>query len=93
MRNRGQVYWEWANPELHFRNQDERLPCGSLINIQARISKEGVTQLFYGIYGVKGLALHEEYHPACEGQTISTAMAWARQRALQWAAETMSGTG
>lgn len=53
MRNRGKIYWEWANSELHSRNYDERLPCGTLINIQARLSLENVTQLFLGIYGKK----------------------------------------
>ncbi|MFK0309692.1 hypothetical protein ACIQUF_00465 [Pseudomonas sp. NPDC090233] len=86
MRNRGTVYWEWANPELHFRNYDERLSCGTLINIQVRVSKENVTQLFFGVYGEKGLMLLEENHPACQGQTMTAAMAWALQRAYDWVA-------
>lgn len=88
MRNRGTVYWEWANPVLHFRNYDERLPCGTLINIQARLSLENVTQLFLGIYGDKGVALLEERHPDCRGQALSVAMAWALERALKWVAVT-----
>ncbi len=86
MRNRGKVYWEWANPELHFRNYDERLSCGTLINIQVRTSKENVTQLFFGIYGKKGLMLLEENYPDCKGQTMTVAMAWALQRANDWVA-------
>ncbi|MDP9537070.1 hypothetical protein Q7L29_00795 [Pseudomonas putida] len=65
MRNRGKVYWEWANPEMYFRNYDERLTCGTLINIQARLSPENATQLFLGIYGEKGVLLLEELHPNC----------------------------
>ncbi|MGE8049668.1 hypothetical protein ACQKPT_15370 [Pseudomonas monteilii] len=86
MRNRGKVYWDWANPELHFRNYDERLSCGTLINIQVRTSKENVTQLFFGIYGHKGLMLLEENYPECKGQTMTVAMAWALQRANDWVA-------
>ncbi|MBS6039949.1 MULTISPECIES: hypothetical protein [Pseudomonas] len=86
MRNRGTVYWEWANPGLHFRNYDERLSCGTLINIQVRTSKENVTQLFFGIYGQKGLMLLEESYPDCKGQTMTVAMAWALQRANEWIA-------
>lgn len=86
MRNRGKVYWDWANPELHFRNYDERLPCGTLINIQVRTSKENVIQLFFGIYGQKGLMLLEENHPDCKGKTMTAAMAWALQRANDWVA-------
>lgn len=92
MRNRGKVYWEWANPELHFRNHDERLPCGSLINIQVRTSKENVTQLFFGIYGVRGVMLLEEHYPTCQGQTMTVAMAWALQRATDWAASRLPGS-
>lgn len=87
MRNRGSVYWEWANPELHFRNYDERLSCGTLINIQVRTSKENVTQMFFGIYGLKGLMLLEENYPECKGQTMTAAMTWALQRANDWIAE------
>lgn len=84
MRNRGKVYWEWADPELHFRNYDERLSCGTLINIQVRTSLLNVTQLFIGIYGQKGLLLLEESYPDCRGLTMTAAMAWALQRAIDW---------
>ncbi|MBK0059648.1 hypothetical protein IAE40_13465 [Pseudomonas sp. S44] len=87
MRNRGTVYWDWANPELHFRNYDERLACGTLINIQVRTSKENVTQLFFGIYGQNGLMLLEESYPNCKGQTMTAAMAWALERAKGWVLE------
>ena len=72
MRNRGKIYWEWANSALHSRNYDERLPCGTLINIQARLSLENVTQLFLGIYGKKGVLLLEEVHPDCSGCLLYT---------------------
>lgn len=84
MRKRGNVYWKWANPELHFRNYDERLTCGTLINIQVRTSKENVTQLFFGIYDEQGLMLLEEHYPDCRGQTMTAAMVWALQRANDW---------
>lgn len=87
MRNRGKVYWDWANPELHFRSYDERLPCGALINIQVRTSREKFTQVFFGIYGTKGLMLLEESYPDCQGQTMTAAMAWALQRANDWIAD------
>jgi hypothetical protein len=90
MRKRGEIYWDWANPELHFRNYDERLTCGTLINIQARLSLENATQLFLGIYGEKGVLLLEELHPDCRGQKLSAAMAWALERARDWVAETFS---
>lgn len=88
MRNRGQAYWEWADAQLHFRNLDERLPCGTLINIQVRTSFKGVTQLFIGVYGQQGLMLLEEYFPDCRGQTMTAAMTWGLQRANEWIAHT-----
>ncbi|MFG0849583.1 hypothetical protein ACF8R4_08340 [Pseudomonas sp. FYR_2] len=72
---------------MHFRNYDERLPCGTLINIQVRVSKENITQLFFGIYGPKGLMLLEENYPERKGQTMTAATAWALQRANDWIAE------
>ena len=87
MRIRGEVYWEWADPELHFRNYDERLTCGYLINIQVRTSKQNVTQLFMGVYGETGVMLLEEHFPDCRSQTMTKAMVWAQQRAHDWVNE------
>lgn len=84
MRQRGDVYWDWVNPNLHFRNLDERLPCGALINIQARLSPDRKTQVFFGIYGERGVLLVEEQHLDCQGQTMTAAMVWALQRATRW---------
>ncbi|MCO7519298.1 MULTISPECIES: hypothetical protein [unclassified Pseudomonas] len=88
MRNRGKVYWDWADPQLHFRNCDERLSCGTLINVQVRTSPLGATQLFFGIYKEKGEMLLEESYDDCKGQTMSAAMAWAQERARAWVATT-----
>lgn len=93
MRNRGKVYWGWATPEVHFRNFDERLACGTLINIQVRTSAQNVTQLFFGIYGEKGLMLLEEAYDDCDGRSMTAAMAWALERANAWVLETKPQTG
>lgn len=84
MRNRGQVFWEWADPDLHFRNFDERMADGSLINIQVRVSREHLTQLFLGIYALDGKLLLEEAHMDCKRQTMMAAMTWALKRAHSW---------
>lgn len=93
MRTRGDVYWQWAQPGIHFRNYDERIECGRLINIQVRISKDAVTQLFFGIYEKSGEMLLEEYYPDCRGQTPSRAMAWALDRAHDWLAINVERAG
>lgn len=84
MRNRGQIFWEWADPDLHVRNFDERLTDGSLINIQVRTSKVQQTQLFLGIYALDGKMLLEEGYLHCKGLTMTAAMTWALQRAHAW---------
>lgn len=87
MRIRGKVYWGWANPDLHFRNHDERLDCGTLINIQVRVSTQGVTQVFLGVYGDKGLMMLEEAYDDCKGLTMTAAMTWALERAYAWVSD------
>lgn len=90
MRNGGKVYWNWANPDLHFRNHDGRLACGTLINLQARVSAQNVTQLFLDVYGKKGLMMLEEAYDDCKGQTMTAAMAWALDRAKAWVIDACS---
>ncbi|WP_456016616.1 hypothetical protein [Pseudomonas fluorescens] len=87
MRTRGQIYWNWADPELHCRNHDERLPSGILLNIQVRLSKTNQTQLFVGIYGQTGMMIFEDGFLDRPGQTMSQALVWgldfARERVSQ----------
>lgn len=87
MRTRGQIYWNWADPELHCRNYDERLPSGILLNIQVRLSKTNQTQLFVGIYGQTGMMIFEDSFLDRPGQTMSQALVWgldlAREKVLR----------
>nr|WP_252959728.1 hypothetical protein [Pseudomonas simiae] len=80
MRNRGSVYWDWADPALHARSVDERLSDGTLLNIHVRMSALGATQLFIGVYGVKGMMLFEEAFDARSGETMTQAMKWGLER-------------
>ncbi len=50
MRIRGNVFWKWADPTLHHRSHDETLT----MDIQVRLSRTGVTQLFIGVYAGTG---------------------------------------
>lgn len=81
MRNRGKVYWEWADPVLHVRSKDERLPDGTLLNVLVRMSPFGEVQLFVGVYGVKGTLIFEESYDSRPGETMTRAMAWGLERA------------
>ncbi|UDI95282.1 MULTISPECIES: hypothetical protein [unclassified Pseudomonas] len=86
MRTRGSVYWGWANPEIHFRNKDEILPDGKLVNVQVRTSKTGDVQLFLGVYGQAGTMLLEEGFDSRPGETMTGAMEWGFERAKEFIA-------
>lgn len=88
MRIRGSVYWKWADPEIHFRNKDELLSDGTLLNVQVRTSKAGETQLFLGVYGQQGTMLLEEAFDSRPGETMTQSMAWGFERAKEFVAMT-----
>ena len=81
MRNRGQVYWDWADPAIHVRSVDERQADGSLINVQVRMSLLGRTQLFIGVYSVKGAMVYEEAFDSLSGYSMTNALAWGLEAA------------
>lgn len=83
MHHRGDVYWGWADPEIHFRNLDERLSDRILINVQVRYSKKDETQLFVGVYGEEGAMLFEEAYDCRLGETMTQAMTWGVERAKE----------
>lgn len=90
MHTRGSIYWGWADPEIHFRNNDERLSDGTLLNVQVRTSKGGDVQLFLGVYGEAGTMLLEEAFDSRPGETMTQAMSWGLERAKAFVAM-MSG--
>nr|WP_082561429.1 hypothetical protein [Pseudomonas synxantha] len=81
MRNRGKVFWDWADPALHTRSVDERQPDGTLLNVQVRMSLLGRTELFIGVYGVDGKMLFEEAPDSLPGETMTNALARGLDRA------------
>ncbi|MCE1101639.1 hypothetical protein [Pseudomonas asiatica] len=85
MRKRGSKFWEWADHQLHHRSHDEKLNDGTTIDVQSRLSRGGVTQLFIGVYRVDGALLLEEYYNSRPGETISKALAWGADRARLFA--------
>lgn len=81
MRQRGDVFWGWADPVLHSRMHVETLDDGTLIDVQVRLSRTGATQMFIGIYDGCGVALHEEAYEARPGETMTRALVWGVGRA------------
>jgi hypothetical protein len=91
MRLRGDVFWEWADPEIHARTHDETLSDGTHIDVQVRLSRAGETQMFIGIYAPDGMALHEEADDSHPRESMTRVLAWGVGRARQLAAA--SGMG
>lgn len=81
MRNRGKVFWDWADAALHTRSVDERQPDGTLLNVQVRMSLLGRTELFVGVYGTNGKMLFEETPDSLPGETMTHALARGLDRA------------
>lgn len=81
MRNRGKVFWDWADPSLHTRSVDERQPNGTLLNVQVRMSLLGRTEMFIGVYGARGKMLFEETPETLPGETMTSALARGLDRA------------
>jgi len=86
MRLRGDVFWEWAEPEIHTRTHDEILNDGTFIDVQVRLSRAGKTEMFIGIYAPDGIALHEEADDSHYRESMTRVLAWGVGRARQLAA-------
>ncbi|WP_081501783.1 hypothetical protein [Pseudomonas sp. GM60] len=91
MRLRGNIFWEWSDPELHCRTHDETLNDGSHIDVQVRLSRTGETQMFIGIYAPDGMALHKVAVDSHPGESMTRVLAWGVGRAQQLA--TAGGPG
>jgi hypothetical protein len=87
MRLRGDIFWEWADPEIHSRTRDETFNDGTHIDVQVRLSRTGETQMFIGIYGPDGMALHEEADDSHPRESMTRALAWGVGRARKLAAD------
>ncbi|UVJ41932.1 hypothetical protein NVV94_14615 [Pseudomonas sp. LS1212] len=81
MRHRGSQYWAWSDCQLPSRLHDEALSDGTQLNVQVRVSRHGVTQLFIGLYEGGGTMMFEEYYDSLLDETISHALVWGVNRA------------
>jgi hypothetical protein len=81
MHHRGNQYWAWADCQLHSRSHDEELSDGTQIDVQVRVSRDDVTQVFIGVYGSTGSMLFEEYHDSLLSEATSCALVWGVDRA------------
>lgn len=87
MRLRGDIFWEWADPEIHCRTHDETLKDGTHIDVQVRLSRAGETQMFIGVYAPDGMALYEETDDSHPRESMTRALAWGVGRARKLASD------
>ncbi|MEK2608507.1 hypothetical protein WLF18_05240 [Pseudomonas shirazensis] len=85
MWHRGEIFWQWADPSLHHRTHVETMENGVAIDVQARLSRTGATQLFIGIYAKDGQALYEEAFLKRPGETMTRALLWGAGKARETA--------
>lgn len=87
MRTRGQKYWKWADVQLHCRTHEEVLSDGTYLDVQARLSRTGATQMFVGVYASSGDVISEEAYDKRPGENITSALAWGVERARRIASK------
>lgn len=90
MRRRGAQFWLWTNTRLPLHTHEEVLGNGVQIEVHARVSVEGVTQVFLGIYGADGWPICEEHHERSVGEHYCAALKWGTQRAREVVADTQA---
>lgn len=90
MRQRGEQFWAWADPQLHTRTHDETLDDGKSIDVQVRLSRTGATQMFIGVYSACGRAIAEEAYDSRPQESMTRALAWGVCRARRIAIESDS---
>lgn len=81
MWQRGEVFWQWADPTLHHRSHGELLANGVSIDVQTRLSRTGCTELFIGVYAELGQRLFEESFSKRPGETMTRALSWGVTKA------------
>ena len=84
---RGAQYWCWADPSLHPRCHIEVLDDGTKIDVQARLSRTGETQLFIGVYSPKETLIVEETYYSRPQETMGRALSWGVERARSFAVD------
>nr|WP_228731929.1 hypothetical protein [Pseudomonas iridis] len=87
MPHRGSTFWLWADCELHHRTHSEVVSDGIIIDVQVRLSRQGVTQLFLGVYSESLRIIHEEAYTERTDETMTAALSWGVDKARSIAAE------
>ncbi|MGI4840303.1 MAG: hypothetical protein ACRYF9_22100 [Janthinobacterium lividum] len=81
MKNRGPTFWRWSDAQLQTKTFEEELEDGTKIDVQARLSRTGGTQLFLAVYTEDGRIITEEIYDNLPGQTTLRAIVSGTQQA------------
>ena len=81
MRMRGPSYYQWADSQLPNFSHVEEYGADAHIDVVVRSSRQGITQLFLGIYNSFGMTMVEEYFDALPDLNTTQAMHWGIARA------------
>ncbi len=85
MKKRGSAFSEWFDNTLHHRSHDELMRDGTCIDVQVRLARRSVTQLFIGVYRGDGVAIFEEFYESLPTETMTKALVWGTDRARAFA--------
>ncbi|WP_397453693.1 hypothetical protein [Pseudomonas sp. NA-150] len=80
MRRRSAQYWLWVDNRLPLQTFEDLLHDGRQVEVQARLTVEGFTQVFIGAYAADGLIINEEFHDL-EYESCCDALKWGVKRA------------
>ena len=75
------------------RTHDEMLNNGMTIDVKVRLSNDGITQMFIGVFAPSFVPLFEEGFDSRPGESMTRALAWGVGRARRVALETAPHKG
>jgi len=93
MRMRGSCYFKWADSQLPNFSHVENYDAGFHVDVVVRLSRQGITQLFLGIYDSFDAMVFEEYIEALTDRNVSQAMQWGIERAKAFIDESDNAEG
>jgi hypothetical protein len=83
MRHRGAKFWLWLNNRLPVKIYEDALNDGRQIEVHSRITQEGMTQDFIGIYDNRGGVMFEDFQDRGFREPLASALKWG----ASWARE------
>lgn len=82
MRRQG-IFWQWADCLLISQNRTVQTAEGFQLDVRVRTSRQGIVQVFVGVYLCTGAMIAEEYYPDHPGHGLGLALVWGEARARQ----------